>query len=218
MGIIFFILFTLAEIALVVLTFTKFREKASWRKNRAIIRAAEVVLLLGMVLVPTVNLKWRFFGALIVLAVRLFIAGIVWLVMRNKSNGQRKKPVTVISCVLSVILIGFSLVPAFIFTNYNGLPTTGEYKVSETSAILVDKNRVDEFENDGSYREVPAHFYYPDTAEGNFPLHVMIGVVAVEDLDDQLVVIAVHISLGAPAKQLAALDRDLLIFSEPGLL
>ena len=172
MGIIFFILFTLAEIGLVVLTFTKFREKAAWRKNRAIIRAAEVVLLLGMVLVPTTNLKWRFFGALIVLAVRLLIAGIVWLVMRKKSNGLRKKPVTVISCVLSVVLIAFSLVPAFIFTNYNGLPTTGAYKVNEASAILVDKNRVDEFESDGSNREVPAHFYYPENAEGEYPLVV----------------------------------------------
>ena len=170
MGIVFFILFTLAEIALVVLTFTKFREKAVWRKNRAIIRAAEAALLLGMILIPAVNMKWRFFGALIVLAVRLLIAGIVWLVMRKKSNGLRKKPVTVISCVLSVVLIAFSLVPAFIFTNYNGLPTTGAYKVSETSAILVDKNRVDAFENDGSYREVPAHFYYPENAAGEYPL------------------------------------------------
>ena len=170
MGIIFFILFTLAEIALVVLTFTKFREKAAWRRNRAIIRAAEVGLLLGMILIPTVNMKWRFFGALIVLAVRLLIAGIVWLVMRKRSNGLRKKPVTVISCVLSVVLIAFSLVPAFIFTNYSGLPTTGEYKVIETSVIFVDKNRVDEFENDGSYREVPAHFYYPENAEGEYPL------------------------------------------------
>ena len=101
MGIIFFILFTLAEIGLVVLTFTKFREKAAWRKNRAIIRAAEVVLLLGMVLVPTTNLKWRFFGALIVLAVRLLIAGIVWLVMRRRNNGVRKKPWTIISCIVS---------------------------------------------------------------------------------------------------------------------
>ena len=170
MGIIFFILFTLAEIALVVLTFTKFREKAAWRRNRAIIRAAEVGLLLGMILIPTVNMKWRFFGALIVLAVRLLIAGIVWLVMRKRSNGLRKKPVTVISCVLSVVLIAFSLVPAFIFTNYSGLPTTGEYKVIETSVIFVDKNRVDEFESDGSYREVPAHFYYPENAEGEYPL------------------------------------------------
>ena len=170
MGIIFFILFTLAEIALVVLTFTKFREEVAWRRNRAIIRTAEVGLLLGMILIPTVNMKWRFFGALIVLAVRLLIAGIVWLVMRKQSNGLRKKPVTVISCVLSVVLIAFSLVPAFIFTNYSGLPTTGEYKVIETSVIFVDKNRVDEFENDGSYREVPAHFYYPENAEGEYPL------------------------------------------------
>ncbi len=170
MGIIFFILFTLAEIALVVLTFTKFREKAAWRRNRAIIRTAEVGLLFGMILIPTVNMKWRFLGALIVLAVRLLIAGIVWLVMRKQSNGLRKKPVTVISCVLSVVLIAFSLVPAFIFTNYSGLPTTGEYKVIETSVIFVDKNRVDEFENDGSYREVPAHFYYPENAEGEYPL------------------------------------------------
>ena len=170
MGIIFFILFTLAEIALVVLTFTKFREKVSWRRNRAIIRAAEVGLLLGMILIPTVNMKWRFFGALIVLAVRLLIAGIVWLVMRKRANGLRKKPVTVISCVLSVVLIAFSLVPAFIFTNYSGLPTMGEYKVSEASVIIVDKNRVDGVENDGSFREVPAHFYYPEKAEGKYPL------------------------------------------------
>ena len=170
MGILFLIFFTLAEITLVVLTFTKFREKLAWRKNRVIVRAAEVVLLLGMVLVPTTNLKWRFFGALIVLAVRLLIAGIVWLVMRKKSNGLRKKPVTVISCVLSVVLIAFSLVPAFIFTNYNGLPTTGEYKVNQSSAILVDESRVDAFENDGSFTEIPAHFYYPENAEGEYPL------------------------------------------------
>jgi hypothetical protein len=158
MGIIFFILFTLAEIALVVLTFTKFREKVAWRRNRAIIRTAEVGLLLGMILIPTVSIKWRFFAALIVLAVRLLIAGIVWLVMRKRSNGLRKKPVTVISCVLSVVLIAFSLVPAFIFTNYSGLPTTGEYKVIETSVIFVDKNRVDEFENDGAFGYYQSNF------------------------------------------------------------
>ena len=42
--------------------------------------------------------------------------------------------------------------------------------MSEASVIFVDKNRVDEFENDGSYREVPAHFYYPENAEGEYPL------------------------------------------------
>ncbi len=170
MGIMFLTVFTLAEIALVVLTLTKFREKIAWRKNRVIIRAAEAVLLLGIVLIPVTNMKWRFFFALIVLAVRLLIAGIVWLTMRKRNNGIRKKAVTVISCVLSVFFVAFSLVPSFIFTNYNGLPTTGEYKVSQTEAILVDNSRVDTFENDGSFTEVPVHFYYPENAEGKYPL------------------------------------------------
>ncbi|MBR1731233.1 MAG: dienelactone hydrolase family protein, partial [Ruminococcus sp.] len=170
MGLIFLILFTLAEITLVILTFTKFREKSKWLKNRAIIRAAEAVFMLGIILVPAVNMKWRFFGALIVLAVRLIIAGIVWLVKRKKADGLRQKPRTVISCILSVILVLFSLVPAFIFTNYNGLPTTGKYKVSEVDAILVDESRVDEFENDGSNREIPTHFFYPENADGEYPI------------------------------------------------
>ena len=118
MGLVFLIVFTLAEIALVVLTFTKFREKAAWRKNRAVIRAAEAVLMLGIILVPAVHMKWRFFGALFVLAVRLLIAGIVWLVMRRRNNGVRKKPWTIISCIVSVSLIAASLAPAFIFSNH----------------------------------------------------------------------------------------------------
>ena len=170
MGILFLILFTAAEIALVVLTFTKFREKAAWRKNRAIIRITEVVLMLLIILLPTTHMKWRFLMALIVLLVRLLIAGIVWLVKRKDHNGLRKKPVTVISCILSVVLILFSLVPAFLFTNYNGLPTTGEYQVKQVGAILADESRVDPFEDDGSFREVPAHFYYPENADGEYPL------------------------------------------------
>ena len=170
MGILFLILFTIAEIALVVLTFTKIREKAAWRKNRTIIRIAEVVLMLLIILLPTTHMKWRFMTALIVLLIRLLIAGIVWLVKRKDHNGLRKKPVTVISCILSVILILFSLTPAFLFTNYNGLPTTGAYQVKEVSAILVDESRTDPFEDDGSCREVPAHFYYPENADGEYPL------------------------------------------------
>ena len=170
MGLLFLVMFALAEIVLVVLTFTKFRAKAAWRKNRMIIRAAEAVLMLGIVLVPAVHMKWRFYGVLAVLAVRLLIAGIVWLVMRKKNNGDRKKQWTIINCMVSLFLIAFALAPSFIFANYNNLPTTGEFAVKQSDAILVDESREDTFESDGSHVEVPAHFYYPDTAEGNFPL------------------------------------------------
>lgn len=170
MVIFFLITFTLAEVALVILTFTKFREKAAWRKNRLIVRAAETALLLGIVLVPAVHMKWRFVMALIILMVRLLIAGIVWLVKRRSADGVRKKAVTVLSCILSVVLIAFALMPAFLFTNYNGLPTDGAYTVKEVGAILIDDSRIDSFETDGSFREVPAHFYYPENADGTYPL------------------------------------------------
>ena len=77
MGLIFLIIFALAEIALVVLTFTRFGEKAAWLKNRAVIRTAEAALMLGIILVPATNLKWRFFFAMGILAVRFLFAGIM---------------------------------------------------------------------------------------------------------------------------------------------
>lgn len=172
MGIIFFVLFAIAEITLVVLTSTKYGEKAAWRKNKLIIRGAEALLLLGMILIPSVNFKWRFFGAIIVLAVRFAFAGVTYLIKRGKAEGRKKKGWSVVNCVVSIILILFALMPSFIFANYSGLKTTGEFEVKQTSAILVDKSRPDTFENDGSFREVPAYFYYPDAESGSFPLIV----------------------------------------------
>lgn len=172
MGLIFLIIFALAEIALVVLTFTRFGEKAAWLKNRAVIRTAEAALMLGIILVPATNLKWRFFFAMGILAVRFLFAGIMWLIKRNKATGKKKKAGSVVDCIVSIMLIAFALVPSFIFANYGGLPTTGEFNVGTTDAILVDESRPDTFENDGSFREVPVHFFYPENAEGSFPLVV----------------------------------------------
>ena len=112
--------------------------------------------------------------ALVVLIFRFLIAGISWLAGRKKT-GTRKNLWTVVNCVFSVILIAFTLIPSFVFSNYNGLPTTGEYSVNEISGILVDSSRKDPFESDGSDREVPVHFYYPETDSAGsnaFPLIV----------------------------------------------
>lgn len=169
MGLLFLTLFVIAEVVLVVLTFTKFNEKAKWLRNRAIVTGTELILLLGIILLPTTYMKWRFFCALFVLFIRFAIAGISWLVKHKKAVGIKKKAGRIVSCVLSVILMAVSLVPSFVFANYNGLETTGEFGIMESNAILVDQSRKDEFENDGSFREVPVHFYYPDS-NGEFPL------------------------------------------------
>ena len=54
-------------------------------------------------------------------------------------------------------------------------------------------------------------------AERHLPLHITVCVVVVKNLYDQLVVIAVHCPLGAPAKHPAAIDGDLPVLPVPGL-
>ncbi len=171
MGSAFLVLFIIAEIILTVLTFTRFGEKAQWLKNRVIVTAAETALLLAIILLPTTHMKWRFAAALTVLIIRLLIEGICFLAKRRNAEGKKNKAGVILGFILSVVIVGLSATPALIFSNYNGLEPTGEYDVRECSAILVDKNRPDTFENDGSNREVPAHFYYPDAA-GSYPLVV----------------------------------------------
>ncbi len=168
----FFIFFIVIELVQVVLTFTKAREKAAWLKTRTVVRLIEVLTLIGVVVVPSTHMKWRFAVCMVILIIRLLVAGIAWLAGRNKAAGLKNRVLIVLSFIFSFIIVTLSLVPAFVFTNYDGLQTTGEFDVKAASAILVDESRTDTFENDGSFREVPVHFYYPDTDNGTYPLVV----------------------------------------------
>lgn len=139
MGILFLILFTLAEVALVVLTFTKFSEKAAWLKNRTIIRAIELVLLLGIILLPATTMKWRFLFALAILAIRLISSIVEWLVNRRSVSGIRNKAAAVVCCVVSVFFMTVSAAPALPFVNFDDLPTKGEFNASEIDGMIAER-------------------------------------------------------------------------------
>lgn len=82
--------------------------------------------------------------------------------MKQKKNKALKILGITVGCIVVLIVLAILLIPKILFTDYEGLPTTGPYGVKMASAILVDESRTESFENDGSYREVPAYFYYPD--------------------------------------------------------
>lgn len=95
---------------------------------------------------------------------------------KKVSKAKNKRVVWIIAggIILFLILLMF-LLPKLLFTDYEGLPTTGPYEVKQVSAILVDENRLESFETDGSKREVPVYFYYPNMEgkeESSFPLVV----------------------------------------------
>ena len=172
MGLVLLTLMAALEIALAIAARRKPADKRTWRRERLYVRLAELVIAIGAALLPF-GQKWRLTGLIVTLAALACIAGLFVLLSRKKAEGGVKKGRVIGSCVMSIFMIGFALVPAFVFTGYKGLPVSGGYAVNETSAILVDGSRTDPFEDDGSYREVPAHFYYPDAEGGEkFPLIV----------------------------------------------
>ena len=75
-------------------------------------------------------------------------------------------------------MMGFltnKLLKPLLFNDYQGLPVSGKLPVLETAAVLIDRARTDPFEKDGRFREVPVHFYYPETeaqSAERFPLVV----------------------------------------------
>ncbi|MCM1496254.1 MAG: hypothetical protein NC089_10710 [Bacteroides sp.] len=168
MGMILFAVFAVMEIVLTVLTCTKYR--SLWHRNRLFFCAAEFVLMLLVMLLPVAGQKWRFTGCLVILGIRLAISGIVYLVKRSGTQKEKTRAKVIFGTVMNIILICFSLFPAFIFTDYSGLKTSGPYEVKETQAILIDSSRLETNENDGSNREIPIHFYYPEGDVADCPL------------------------------------------------
>ena len=173
MGLILFILLSALEIVLAAKGCGREKEKKVWLKNRLFVRLAEIAVVLIAFLLPF-GQKWRLIPLLGFLAVLGIIALLKWLGGRKKENIEKKTGAAVSNCVFSILFICLLLIPAFVFTGYKGLPVSGPRPVGEVSAILVDSSRTDPFEQDGSFREVPVHFYYPaDAAENEkFPLVV----------------------------------------------
>ena len=174
MGLVVFLVLAAFAIALTVWTCSREREKRSYRKCRLLVRMAQAAVLIIAMLFPF-GQKWRFVPALVFLVILLVIDALTMLIARNKAGRVQRAAGAIFSCVFFILLAGLFLIPAFMFTGYKGLPVSGRFQIGEAKAILIDSNRVDPFEQDGSHREVPVHFYYPVTQEGSekqFPLVV----------------------------------------------
>ena len=86
-----------------------------------------------------------------------------WKEEGSKVNKKKKKWWLIPVGIVVLLVLAVISIPKLLFTDYAGLPTTGDYGVKMVSSILVDEKRVETFEEDGSNREVPIYFYYPDT-------------------------------------------------------
>lgn len=164
MAYILFIILLITELGFAAFELARPSAKCAWTPRRFMINSAELVVFLLMLFFPGIDLSFRFTALFTILILRLAVSGLFALIHR-KNNRNKKKSAIIISALISIVLITVNILPAFIFADYHGRPLTGEYEVKEDSLILTDISRVEEFENDGSYREIPVHFYYPDAPE-----------------------------------------------------
>lgn len=82
--------------------------------------------------------------------------------MKDTKKKSHKILFIILGSIVALVLVAVLIIPKILFTDYEGLPTTGQYGVKQASAILTDESRLESFENDGSHREVPVYFFYPD--------------------------------------------------------
>ncbi len=174
MTLLLLIILTAAEIGFVIFEFiNKPTEKRKWTVRRLIVNTAQLAFYGIMLLFPGIDTGFRFTGLIILLFIRI-IAAVLFALAYRKKTDIKKTGSKILSLIISVMLVISASVPAFLFTDYEGRPTTGPYTVSQCNCILVDESRIETFENDGSKREVPAYFFAPAEAKDGerFPLIV----------------------------------------------
>ena len=164
MALFLLIVLLITELGFGAFELSRSTSKSKWTPRRFMADAVQIVIFLVMVLLPGIDLGFRFKALFTVLVLRLITAGLFTLAYR-RNDKTKKKSAIVLSALISVVLITVNMLPAFLFADYHGRPLTGEYEVKEDQMIMVDESRTEMFENDRSYREVPVHFYYPDAPD-----------------------------------------------------
>ena len=177
MALLLLIILLVSEIGFIVFELMKKSLKREFAKMRLFANISQLGIFFLTILLPGIDLSFRFTGLIFILAARILVSAVIFLIQR-KNEKAKKKVMIVLSAVLSVLLISTNMIPAFVFADYKGRAVTGEYTVGQKRAILIDASRTETFENDNSCREVPVYFYYPvevtekEKEKNNLPLVV----------------------------------------------
>lgn len=145
--------------------------KQNHKKIKNWIRIA--VFIIFVLLTVTSVIDWAF--RWIMLAILLFLLavnGTVSLIL-NKTNIKPYKTSNIVwKSIMMILIFALALSPVIIFPQHPSPKVTGEYEVATATDTYIDKNRIEEFTDNGDNRFVNVEFWYPKNADGTYPLLV----------------------------------------------
>ncbi|MEH7445132.1 alpha/beta hydrolase [Bacillus sp. JJ1122] len=127
--------------------------------------AVFVILTLSSVIVW--SFRW------LMLAVLLFILALKSTVsLIRKKTPHYKNSSVVWKSIFILFALVFTAAPAIVFPQHKAPKVTGDYDVATATYTYVDKNRIEKFTDNGDNRFVTVEFWYPENADGSYPLLV----------------------------------------------
>ncbi|MGE8033944.1 alpha/beta hydrolase family protein [Lysinibacillus sp. NPDC093692] len=145
--------------------------KQNHKKIKNWIRIAVFIIFVLLTISSVIDWAFRW----IMLAILLFLLavnGTVSLIL-NKTNIKPYKTSNIVwKSIMMILTFALALSPVIIFPQHPSPKVTGEYEVATATDTYIDKNRIEEFTDNGDNRFVNVEFWYPKNADGTYPLLV----------------------------------------------
>lgn len=145
--------------------------KSNHQKLRNIIRIAELIVFVILLLLKVIN--WNFsYYALAALLVLLAAMGAINLIRKKEVNIRYKTKSIVLKAIGMTLIFFVVILPAIIFPESQIIGVTGEYQVATEIYTYTDTNRVETFTDTGENRMLNVQLWYPKNTDGLYPLVV----------------------------------------------
>lgn len=139
-------------------------QKKNIKVERAWVRIAEFGVAVICMLTGIIKWSFRVTGLYLVLLL-LAIYSVVVLIKKSRGSFKAKEYKTgrtIHHTIQMILCIGFSVVPAIMFPQYEQIETTGQYQSKTASYTWTDESRKETLSEKDEARNVSVKFYYPN--------------------------------------------------------
>jgi len=168
MGIIILIIAAVIEVGFGVYCI---KTKCNHKKTISWVRISAFATFVIFTLVSFIQWSFRWKLLAVILLIWTIIGG-VSLIRKKEDKKAYKAARIVFKAIAMWLIVVIAVTPALIFPQYKIPKVTGKYEVKTEVYTYTDNNRIETFNDKGEKRKVNVEFWYPENANGSYPLVV----------------------------------------------